>query len=67
MGCKDEYCSYLKMVRVLAKLRIGPLTTSMPRSSDALSWWSKMHNNFHYKKTNKHLKGLQQAYLAFIC
>jgi len=29
--------SYLKMVLVLAKLRMGPRTTSMPLSSDALS------------------------------
>lgn len=30
--------TYLKMVLVLAKLRMGPRTMSMPRSSEALSW-----------------------------
>lgn len=30
--------AYLKMVLVLAKLRMGPRTMSIPRSSEALSW-----------------------------
>lgn len=34
--------SYLKMVLVLAKLRMGPRTTSIPLSSDAFSWKMKL-------------------------
>ena len=39
--------SHLKMVLVLAKLKIGPLTTSMPLSSDALSY-HKNRKQFTY-------------------
>lgn len=35
---KHSPTTYLKMVLVLAKLRMGPRTMSMPRSSEALSW-----------------------------
>lgn len=35
---KRKPTTYLKMVLVLAKLRMGPRTMSIPRSSDALSW-----------------------------
>lgn len=37
-----EFESYLKMVLVLAKLRTGPRTTSIPLSSDAFSWKIKL-------------------------
>lgn len=35
---KHRPTTYLKMVLVLAKLRMGPRTMSIPRSSEALSW-----------------------------
>lgn len=35
---KRRPATYLKMVLVLAKLRMGPRTMSIPRSSEALSW-----------------------------
>lgn len=35
---KQRPTTYLKIVLVLAKLRMGPRTMSMPRSSEALSW-----------------------------
>lgn len=43
--------SHLKMVLVLAKLRMGPRTTSMPLSSDALSCKKKKR-----KKSSRHRK-----------
>lgn len=45
----DFRLSYLKMVLVLAKLRTGPRTTSMPLSSDAFSCGRKKNEWSHQR------------------
>lgn len=50
--------SYLKMVLVLAKLRMGPRTTSIPLSSEAFSYKIKLvkHRISSYRWTNQNEK-----------
>lgn len=63
--------SHLKMVLVLAKLRMGPRTTSMPLSSDALSCKKKEKKKrgvIHFSEASKQpdMKKERGGFIAYL-